>query len=259
MTDNDAERRKKVYEYIRGSFWPTRRNAGFDGAAESLSRKLAGRELERLDVSQKSIFEFVTALVDTDLRTKSAAEVAKTVMDSKGQVGILGFLARVFPTEKSLTAFIKDLRESNEELEKAYESKEAKKAYDAIRKPNGKPLTQEEIASMKLASRKAKLSEFVSANSLSAHIATNPAIRTGNFELETFADIEGIGVFDFSDRTKRYVRNELWKDIAIEAAAIGIGAVTAGWGAITVHSLAAARLGNRAREMMSVRLAAGTV
>lgn len=257
--DNDAQRRKKVYEYVRGSFWPNRRNAGFDGAAESLSRKLAARELERLDVSQKSVLEFVTAFVDTELRTKSAAEVAKTVMNSKGQVGILGFLARAFPTEKSLAAFIEDLREANEELEKAYESKEAKKAYDAIRKPDGKPLTQEEIASMKLAGRKAKLAEFVSASGLSAHIAANPALRTGNFELETFADIEGVGAFDLSDKTKRYVRNELWKDIAIEAAAIGIGAVTAGWGAAGVHALAAARLGNRAREMMSVRLAAGTV
>lgn len=257
--DNDADRRKKVYEYVRGSFWPNRRNAGFDGAAESLSRKLATRELERFDVSQKSVFEFVTAFVDTELRTKSAAEVAKTVMNSKGQVGILGFLARAFPTEKSLAAFVEDLREANEELEKAYESKEAKKAYDAIRKPDGKPLTQEEIASMKLAGRKAKLAEFVSASGLSAHIAANPALRTGNFELETFADIEGVGAFDLSDKTKRYVRNELWKDIAIEAAAIGVGAVTAGWGAVAVHGLAAARLGNRAREMASVRLAVGTV
>lgn len=259
VQDNDAERRKKVYDYVRGSFWPNRRNAGFDGASESLSKKLAAKELSRLDATPAQIAKFVEGLVDTDFRNKPSAEIAKIIMSAKGQSGFPGFLASTFKTEKTVASFVDDVREANEELEKAYESKEAKKIFDSMVKPDGKPLTQQEIAAHKVESRKAKLAEMTSVKALSAYVRANPAQRQENFDLDTFADIEGAATFDMSDRTKKYVRNELWKDLAIEAAAIGVGAVTAGWGAVTVNALAAARWGNRVHEMMAVRVAAGTI
>lgn len=259
VDDNDAERRKKVYDYVRGSFWPNRRNAGFDGASDSLAKKLAAKELARMDASPADVSKFVTGLVDTELRNKSSAEIAKLVLNSKGQTGFVGFLANTFKTEKSLASFIEDVRESNAELEKAYESKEAKKIFESMTKPDGKPLTQEEIASVKVASRKAKLTEMASAKALAGYAKANPGQRKESFDLDTFADIEGAGTFDMSDRTRKYVRNELWKDLAIEAAAIAAGAFTAGLGTAAVNAAAAARWGNRVHEMMGVRLAAGTI
>lgn len=227
VQDNDADRRKKVYDYVRGSFWPNRRNAGFDGASESLSKKLAAKELARMDATPAQVARFVDGLVDTELRTKSSAEISKIVLAAKGQANFLGFLAGTFKTEKALASFIDDVRESNEELEKAYESKEAKKIFDSMVKPDGKPLSQQEIAARKVESRKAKLIEMTSAKALSAYVRANPAQRNESADLDTFADIEGAATFDMSDRTKKYVRNDLWKDLAIEAAAIGVGAVTA--------------------------------
>ena len=221
-SDNDADRRKKVYEYVRGSFWPTRRHAGFDGASDSLSKKLSANELARLNVSPDSVAKFVTELVDTKLRNKKPSEVAKEIFSTKDKSGIRPFLVQVFKTESALASFIEDVRDSNEELEKAYASKEAKKAYESVVKKNGEPLTQEEIASLMTASRKAKLGELISARSLVAYVRANPTAKNGNFDLETFADIEGATAFDMSDRTKKYCRNELWKDIAIEVAAIGL-------------------------------------
>lgn len=257
--DNDVERRRKVYDYVRGSFWPNRRNAGFDGASESLSKKLAAKELSRLDATPAQIAKFVEELVDTDFRNKPSSEIAKIIMSAKGRASFPGFLASTFKTEKAVASFVDDVREANEELEKAYESKEAKKIFDSMTKSDGKPLTQQEIATHKVESRKAKLAEMASVKALSAYARANPAQRRENFDLDTFADIEGAATFDMSDRTKKYVRNELWKDLAIEAAAIGVGAVTAGWGAVTVNALAAARWGNRVHEMMAVRVAAGTI
>lgn len=257
--DSDDVRRKKVYDYVRGSFWPNRRNAGFDGASDSLAKKLAAKELTRMDASPESIAKFVSGLVDTDLRSRSAADLAKSILEAKGQVGFSGFLANTFKIEKPLASFIEDVRESNETLEKAYETKEAKKIFNSMTKPDGTPLTQDEIASYKVASRKAKLTEIVSSKALESYVKQKPETRNGNFDLDTFADIQGASTFGMADGTRKYVRNELWKDLAIEAAAIGVGAVTAGWGVAAVNSLAAMRWGNRAHEMMYVRVAAGTV
>lgn len=251
VADGDAERRKKVYEYVRGSLWPNRRNAGFDGASDSLAKKLAAKELSRLDASPESVSKFVTGLVDTELRNKSSDEVAKLMLNAKGQTGFIGFLANTFKTEKSLASFVEDVRESNADLEKAYESKEAKKIFDSMTKPDGKPLTQEEIASVKVASRKAKLTEMASAKALAGYAKANPGQRKESFDLDTFADIEGVG-FDMSDRTKKYVRNELWKDLAIEAAAIAAGALTAGAGAWAINAAAATRWGMRGTEALKI-------
>lgn len=258
IEDGDEARRNKVYDYVRGSLMPNRRNAGFDGASEMLSKKLAARELAKESVSSADLSEFVNRLLDTDWRSKSSAEIAKSVMTNVGQSGLLGLLAKTFD-EKAVASFVEDVRETDAELKKAYESKEADAIYASAKKPDGSPLTQTEIATLKVESRKAKLVEFVSTKALVGHVKKNPMLRDKNPGLDTFADIEGVGMFDMSDKAKKYVRNDLWKDISIEVAAIGLGALTAGAGAAGIHALAAARWGNRAREMMGVRLVAGTV
>lgn len=258
ISDSDEARRKKVYDYVRGSLMPNRRNAGFDGASEALSKKLAARELAKEGVSSADLLEFVSRLIDTDWKSKSSADIAKSVMTHVGQSGLLGLLAKTFD-EKGVAAFVEDVRETDAQLKKAYESKEADAIYASAKKPDGSPLTQLEIATLKVESRKAKLAEFVSTKALVGHVKKNSMLREKNPGLDTFADIEGVGMFDMSDEAKKYVRNDLWKDISIEVAAIGLGALTAGAGAAGIHALAAARWGNRAREMMEVRLVAGTV
>lgn len=112
--------------------------------------------------------------------------------------------------------------------------------------------TENEREVYKRESRNAKLMTLLGTTALAQHLKNKPQERTGNFELDTFGSIHGTDTIEISDKTAMYIRNDLKWDIAIEVAAIGAGAVTAGFGTAAIHGLAAARWAARAGEMARI-------
>lgn len=112
-------------------------------------------------------------------------------------------------------------------------------------------MTPPEIDTLKNILRKKNMSELIETSSLEAYAKNNTVERENNLALKEFADIRGVGLFTLSAKTKQYVKNELWKDIAIEGGAIALGALTAGAGYAGVRMVMAANWARKANQARS--------
>lgn len=115
-----------------------------------------------------------------------------------------------------------------------------------FKKQDGTSMSSSEIDIEKGRLRIQTLSREIQSTVLKSYAKNNTNEYVTNPALKEFADIYGVGTFKMSDRTMVYVKNELWKDVAIEGGALALGMVSGGVGYAGVRLALAANWARKA-------------
>lgn len=218
-----------------------------------LSDRIASAELLKQKIGPKELEAFVAHWMNANWSNASDEAVTVAIIQSaKNAGGAFKYVADIYGA-KGLPDFVKGFRSSVKQFIEAYKDPKIDTELAKVIK------TEDEREKYKRESRNAKLMTLLGSTVLARDIKNNPKKRDGNFELDTFANINGTGALEISDSTAKYIRNDLWKDVAIEVAAIGAGALTAGLGTAAIHALAAGRWAVRAGEVARIGIRAEQV